>query len=84
MHYFQLRSSDPVLRTYTSETVSVIGELEVEVKYESQTKHLSLLVVPGSGPSLIGRDWMSHITFNWAEVKYTRSQNQDLQALLDK
>ena len=64
----QLRLSDAVLRTYTSETVSVIGELEVEVKYEAQTKHLSLLVVPGSGPSLIGHDWMSHITFNWAEV----------------
>ena len=80
----QLHSSDAVLRTYTSETVSVIGELQVEVKYEAQTKHLSLLVVPGSGPSLIGHDWMSYITFNWAEVKHTRSQNQDLQALLDK
>ena len=53
-----LHPSDVVLRTYTSEVVSVVGEFDVLVQYEQQSYHLPLLVVSGSGPSLIGRDWM--------------------------
>ena len=37
------------LRTYTGEPMPVVGERSVEVKYGSQTSHLSLIVVEGTG-----------------------------------
>ena len=79
-----LRPSDVILRTYTSEVVSVKGELDVQVQYEQQSCQLSLLVVHGSGPSLIGRDWMSKIKFNWADIKHTQCQNEELCSLISK
>ena len=79
-----LRPSDVILRTYTSEVVSVKGELDVQVQYEQQSCQLSLLVVHGSGPSLIGRDWMSKIKFNWADIKRTQCQNEELCSLISK
>ena len=57
---------------------------DVLVQYKQQSYNLPLLVVSGSGPSLIGRDWMSKIRFNWANIKHTRCQQAELQSLLDK
>ena len=44
------------LRTYTGEEVSELGTITVNVKYEKENKRLSLIVVKGDGPSLLGRD----------------------------
>ena len=79
-----LRPSEDTLHTYTSKVVSVKGELDVHVQYEQQSCHLSILVIHGLGPSLIGRDWMSKIRFNWADIKRTQCQNKELRSLIDK
>ena len=79
-----IHESDVTLRTYTAEEVSVKGKINVHVKYEQYSCQLSLLVVHGSGPSLIGRDWMSKIRFNWTDIKRTQSQNDDLQCLIHR
>ena len=45
------------LRTYTGEPIPIKGVLPVTVKYGQQSHHnLRLVVVRGSGPSLLGRD----------------------------
>ena len=49
-----LRHSEVVLKTYTSEKITVLGEMDVDVKYEDQENTLTLLVIKGPGPSLIG------------------------------
>ena len=36
----------------------VAGEINVVIKYDSQTADLTLTVVEGSGPSLFGQDWL--------------------------
>ena len=48
--------------------------ISVEVKCEAQQVVLSILVVQGSGPTLLGRDWLKHIQLNWKElsIHYTR------------
>ena len=51
--------------------------LSVEVKYEAQQVVLAILdyiVLQGSGPTLLGRDWLKHIQLNWKElsINYTR------------
>ena len=55
------------LQTYTGEKLTVLGSIKLSVKYayKDQQQDLSLLVIAGSGPSLIGRDWMRRIQFDW-------------------
>ena len=62
------RRSTAILRTYTGESMTVAGELEVQVNYGSQSHKLPLLVVAGKGPSLFGRDWLQHIQLNWKTI----------------
>ena len=51
-----LRHSRVVLKTYTSEKITVLGEMDVDVKYGDQEYTLTLLVIKGPGPSLTGRN----------------------------
>ena len=81
-----LRHSEVVLKTYTSEKITVLGEMDVDVKYGDQENTLTLLVIKGPGPSLIGRNWMSHVQFNWSVIKHTRNSDyqNELEVLLEK
>ena len=59
---------DVTLKTYTNEVMKVIGEADLIVTY-GQSKHLlRLYVVEGSGPSLVGRDWLGKIHLNWKSL----------------
>ena len=69
----QLKPCDIVLKTYTSQKILVLGRFDVNVTYKDQEKVLTLVVIKGFGPSLIGRNWMTHICFNWSVIKHTRS-----------
>ena len=44
------------LKTYTGESIPVLGEIVVEVKYQKQSHQLSLIVVKGKDHNLFGRD----------------------------
>ncbi len=63
-----LRPSGAGLRTYTGEELEVLGRVVVSVSYRGQQKELSLLVVRGSGPSLLGRDWLAELRLDWKEL----------------
>lgn len=60
------------IRTYTGETVNVLGVAAVTVEYEDQRCELDLHVVSGSGPSLLGRDWLQALTLNWRSLHKLR------------
>ena len=45
----------------------------MRVQYEGQLKKLVLVVIAGDGPSLLGRNWLSHITLNWKKVFAVRT-----------
>lgn len=83
----QLETAKVKPRTYTGELVKVIGTLSVTVKYEKPEVELQTLVVEGSGPDLMGRDWLSVLTLNWKAlfkmqvVKY--NQEYSLGKLVD-
>ena len=51
----ELKPSIAKLRTYTGEEIRVKGVIEVKVKYGQQTKDLTLTIVDGNGPTLLGR-----------------------------
>ena len=71
------------LRTYTGERIEVLGKIDVEVAIRSQTAQLSLLVVKGSGPSLLGVDWLEKLKLDWNKLHLVRGQTE-LQSLLEK
>ena len=81
----QLKKSDIVLKTYTAESMEVVGEIDVEVEYQGQTEKLVLVVVSGNGPTLLGRNWLQVIKLNWNQIAHTRlDQVKCLDALLAK
>jgi len=51
----------------------VLGSLKVQISHNSQTKHLSLLVVKGQGPSLLGRDWMNWFILDWQTIHFVQT-----------
>ena len=62
----KLQKTSVVLRTYTGEQIPVKGSICVDVVYGQQHhKNLKLLVVQGSGPSLMGRDWLKVVKLDW-------------------
>ena len=56
-----LESSDIKLKTYSGEVNNVLGSIKVKVRYNHDICDLSVFVVDGDGPNLMGRDWLSHL-----------------------
>ena len=56
-----LQNSKAVLSRYTRGKIPVVGAVMVPVKYGNQQQELEALVVKGSGPNLLGRDWLQVI-----------------------
>ena len=78
----QLQPSKVILRTYTAQSVGVVGTLPVKVVYEEQEKDLSLFIVQGKGPALFGRDWLASIKLRWPSIAYHSVGGMNLEELL--
>ena len=64
-----LQPTGVILKTYTGEQIPVKGTMTVDVKYGQQHhKSLKLLVVSGSGPCLMGRDWLRVVRLDWRKI----------------
>ena len=48
-----------MLWTYTGETLSILGSIEVTATCNKQTNRVPLLVIKVNGPNLMGRDWLA-------------------------
>lgn len=56
------------LRTYSGEQIGIKGSTTVTVKYKEQTEQLPLVVANGSGPCLLGRNWLTKIRLDWTNL----------------
>ena len=63
-----LKPSTVKLTTYTGESITVKGTIDVHVTYREQESRLKLLIVAGSGPSLMGRDCISQFRLDWENL----------------
>ena len=61
--------------TYTGENITPHGTCEVTVTYDNQQYHLPLVVVPGSGPTLLGRSWLEVIQLSWNRIHQLKVVN---------
>ena len=80
-----LKTSKAKLKTYTVELIQTLGEIEVTVQYKGQERKLSLLVVTGKGPSLLGRDWLKYLKLDWSQLNHlhTTGISASCQQILD-
>ena len=81
-----LEKSDVQLATYTAEPIPVLGVMKVCVKYGDYCGTEHLYVVPGNGPTLLGRDWLQSIRLNWSSlgIGSVSSSPRSLESLLQK
>ena len=73
-----LQQSDVRLRTYSKNPIPVVGSCVVVVEYNGQTaSQMLLVIVEGSGPTLMGRNWLEKIRLDWRQIHhvYTPSLN---------
>ena len=47
-----------ILKTYSGEQLTVLGQAQVKVAYKNQEIEAPLIVVAGDGPTLFGRNWL--------------------------
>jgi hypothetical protein len=72
------------LRTYNQEELKVLGKLAVHVQYQDQDVPLTLLVVAGDGPSLLGRNWLQHIRLDWQRIHQLHAIDAKVDSILSQ
>ena len=65
LSHLPLRKAVTQLKTYTGEVIMPKGQVAVKVEGKNGTQTLPLLVVEGSGPPLLGRNWLSKLEVLW-------------------
>ena len=70
----QLSKTTMRLRMYTAQPITVVGQAQVEVRYQDYAGSHVITVVKGSGPTLLGRDWLSCIKLDWEAIRQVESQ----------
>ena len=69
--------------TYTGESLKVVGCMEADITYGDQESHVTLLVVEGQGPNLLGQDLLRQIQLNWHEI-FCLQWTSSLQCILQQ
>ena len=84
--HLHLKLTNLELKMYTGQSMDILGEASVQVGYrQQQPQDLTLVVVEGSGPTLLGRNWLKHFRLNWNSIKTVLlQQNVHLNALLEE
>ena len=72
----KLKPTTTRLRTYSGQQLVVLGTLVVNVEYKTQQVARSLIVVKGSGPSLLGRDWLAEIRLHWKRLSVQQTSTE--------
>ena len=73
------------LCTYSGEVLKVLGKWEAKVEHKGQVARLPVMVVKGSGPSLLGRNWLEQLKVDWAAVwNVVRSKEELVKSLVEE
>ena len=79
----EMEKTKSKLSTYTDEEIPVMGITVFSVIYDGKSHQLQAMLVQGTGPNLLGRDWLKEIKIKWNTVfKITNSGNSKLADIL--
>ena len=80
-----LSPSQVRLCSYSGESIPVLGSVDVTVTYKSQCHKVTLIVVKGSGITLLGRNWLHVFNLDWQEIFVLQSSvDNPAQQILQK
>ena len=82
-HIRELKPATVKLTSYSGHKIKVLGTVDVEVSYKGVKKVLPLLIVEGTGLSLLGCNWLMHFQLNCQNTGQVQ-QKGDLELVLDK
>ena len=70
LHFPQYELTDCgfFLNCYNGFRVPTVGTIHVPVTYRGETTTLPLVVVRGSRPCLLGRDWLFKLKLDWKHI----------------
>ena len=68
-----LSSSQVRLCSYSGEAIHALGAVDVNVTYKGQSHKVPLIVVKGSGLTLMGRNWLQLFKLDWQEIFQSHS-----------
>ena len=66
--HLKLQPTQFHLKTYSGESLSLLGEVRVAVKYQTQEIQIPLVVAQGKKPVLLGRDWLEKLNLDWSTI----------------
>ena len=72
-----------LLRTYTGETVPVLGTMNIDLRYQKGRASVTVIVVEYDGPNLLGRDGIVALKLKWSSV-HQLQQSSTIEAILKK
>nr|XP_033495922.1 uncharacterized protein K02A2.6-like [Epinephelus lanceolatus] len=72
------------LRTYGGHKVPIVGATKVKVEHKGMTKMLAVVVVKGSGTSLLGRGWLKALKEDWQPVHKIEDREDPIQEVLSR
>ena len=82
-HIQPLQHSDIKLKSYSGETIPVLGLVQVVVTHQREECELLVHVVDGEGPDLLGRDWLRDLKVTLGEM-HSLEESKSLQEVLEK
>lgn len=68
------------LRSYTRQSLRILGKATADVSFKGKSVELELLVVKGFGVSLLGRDWFRSLGISLEGVNHVDASLQHVQA----
>ena len=74
----EIQETTVSLHTYTSESIQVVGTMQVQVRYGDHVGEHKLFVVKGVGSTLMGRDWLQDIRLDWKSLGVAKIQSDTL------
>ena len=52
--------------------------------YQKQTAQVTLIVITGDGPSLLGHDWLKNIVLDWNQLNQVHQSTSHCQELVER
>ena len=74
----QIQETTVSLHTYTSQSIQVVGTMQVQVRYGDHVGEHKLFVIKGVGSTLVGRDWLQDIRLDWKSLGVAKIQSGSL------
>jgi hypothetical protein len=81
--HLELEEPTVRLQTYTGESIKVCRSTVVKVMHNGQTQSLPLVITEGSGPTLLGRNWLGALRLDWRTI-FNIGRDLSLQQVLSQ